>query len=240
MLPRRPARVDAPGPLRGLSVQILHCDNHLLVVYKPGGLPVQADVTADPDLLTLAKAWIAQEFHKPGAVWLGLVHRLDRPARGVVVLARTSKAAARLSLQFRERTTEKTYRVVVHGQPEPPSGELTHWLESDDRGSRVVAPGHGKEARLAYRTLSTQGDKTLLEIDLHSGRKHQIRVQMAAIGCPVLGDLRYGAPLPLPDRNIALLAYRLVLQHPTTAIRLTFVAPEPPGWPWQPHEPDRR
>jgi 23S rRNA pseudouridine1911/1915/1917 synthase len=229
----------APVPVDAGRVQILHCDNHLLVVYKPGGLPVQADVTADPDLLTLAKAWIAREFHKPGAVWLGLVHRLDRPARGVVVLARTSKAAARLSEQFRERTTGKTYRVVVHGRPAQPAGTLHDWLESDEKGSRRVAEGQGREAALDYRTLATHGGLTLLEVDLHTGRKHQIRVQLAAIGCPVLGDLRYGAPAPLPDRNIGLLAYRLELRHPTTAERLTFTAPEPPGWPWQPHEPSR-
>lgn len=225
--------VDARG------VQILHCDNHLLVVYKPGGLPVQADQTGDPDLLTLAKAWLAREFHKPGAVWLGLVHRLDRPARGVVVLARTSKAAARLSEQFRGRTTTKTYRVVVHGSPPAAQGTLEHDLESDERGSRVVPAGRGKAARLEYRTLETRNGMTLLEIDLHSGRKHQIRVQLATIGCPVLGDLRYGAPAPLADRNIALLAWRLALDHPTTGARLTFQAPPPPGWPWQPHEPLR-
>jgi 23S rRNA pseudouridine1911/1915/1917 synthase len=227
------ARVDAT------AVHILHCDNHLLVVYKPGGLPVQADITADPDLLTLAKAWIAQEFHKPGAVWLGLVHRLDRPARGVVVLARTSKAAARLSEQFRERTAVKTYRVIVHGQPPQLQATLQDWLQSDEKGSRRVAQGQGRECSLDYRTLASHGGLTLLEVDLHSGRKHQIRVQLSGIGCPVLGDLRYGAPAPLPDRNIALLAYRLVLKHPTTAEVLTFTAPEPPGWPWQPDEPTR-
>lgn len=226
-------------PTDAAGVQILHCDNHLLVVYKPGGLPVQADATGDPDLLTLAKAWIAREFHKPGAVWLGLVHRLDRPARGVVVLARTSKAAARLSEQFRQRTTAKTYRVVVHGRPPHTAGTLHDWLESDDKGSRRVAEGHGREASLEYRTVATHAGLTLLEVDLHSGRKHQIRVQLAGIGCPVLGDLRYGAAAPLPDRNIALLAYRLQLQHPTTGQRLTFTAPEPPGWPWQPDEPSR-
>lgn len=219
-------------------MQLLHSDNHLLVVYKPGGLPVQADATGDPDLLTVAKAWVAQQFAKPGAVWLGLVHRLDRPARGVVVLARTSKAAARLSVQFRERSTEKTYRVVVHGQPQGPE-LLEHWLESDERGARTVQAGQGKLARLTWRLLATRGDLSLLEIDLETGRKHQIRCQLAAIGCPVLGDLRYGAKAPLPDRNIALLAARLTLDHPTTRERLTFDAPEPPGWPWAPFEPGR-
>lgn len=227
-------------------MQVLYFDNHLLVTYKPGGLPVQADVTGDPDLLTLAKAWVGREFHKPGAVFLGLVHRLDRPARGLVVLARTSKAAARLTEQFRSRTVQKTYRVVVHGRPRQPEGLLQHWLQADDPlwsgtgGVRVVPPGHGKESSLGYRLLEERGPLSLLEVDLHTGRKHQIRAQLSAIGCPVLGDLRYGAPAPLADRNIALLAWRLQLDHPTTRERLTWTAPEPPGWPWAPHEPQRQ
>lgn len=224
-------------------MKVLHTDNHLLVVYKPGGVPVQADATGDPDLLTQAKAWLAAEFHKPGAVWLGLVHRLDRPARGVVVLARTSKAAARLSAQFAGRSTDKVYRVVVHGRPPQDQGTLEHALESDDRGSRVVAAGRGKPARLDYQLLEQKvvagQPLSLLEVRLHTGRKHQIRLQLSTIGCPVLGDLRYGAPAPLPDRNIALLAWRLGLEHPTTGERLGFESPLPPGWPWQPHEPGR-
>ncbi len=219
------------------ALQVLHTDNHLLVVYKPGGVPVQADASGDPDLLTMGKAWIAEQFAKPGAVYLGLVHRLDRPARGVVVFGRTSKAAARLSEQFRERGVEKVYRVVVCGQPRAATGTLTHWLESGENGTRVVPQGRGKLSTLDYRVLDRRGGLTLCEIDLHTGRKHQIRAQLAAIGCPVLGDLRYGAPAPLPDRCIALLAARLTLDHPTTKARLQFRAPEPPGWPWQPLEP---
>lgn len=215
-------------------MQVLYADNHLLVVYKPGGLPVQADASGDVDLLTLGKAWIKEQKQKPGDVYLGLVHRLDRPARGVVVLGRTSKAAARLSEQFRTHTVEKTYRVVVHGKPKLSSGTLRDWLDSDDRGSRIVAPGRGKESVLDYRVLQSQGALTELEIALHTGRKHQIRCQLANLGHPVLGDLRYGAGEPLPDKCIALLAYRLALTHPTTKERLVFVAPDVAGWPWQP------
>ena len=215
-------------------MHVLYADNHLLVVYKPGGLPVQADASGDEDLLTQGKAWIRKEKNKPGDVYLGLVHRLDRPARGVVVLGRTSKAAARLSLQFREHTLEKIYRVVVHGKPKPPSGTLRDWLESDERGSRIVVPGRGKESVLDYRLLESDGARSLLEVTLHTGRKHQIRCQLAALGHPVLGDLRYGAPQPLPDRCIALLAYRLTLTHPTTQERMTFLAPDVAGWPYDP------
>jgi len=217
-------------------MHVLHSDNHLLVVYKPGGIPVQADASGDPDLLTLAKAWIAQEFQKPGAVWLGLVHRLDRPARGVVALARTSKAAARLSAQFRERGPDKIYRVVVHGEPRLAAATLDHDLEVGEHGARVVAPGRGKASRLAYKTLEVCTGLALLEVRLETGRKHQIRAQLAAIGHPVLGDLRYGAPQPLPDRCIGLLAYELTLDHPTLGTRLTFRAPLPWGWPWLPLE----
>ncbi len=215
-------------------MQILYVDNHLLVVYKPAGLPVQADASGDIDLLTLAKAWIKKEYSKPGEVFVGLVHRLDRPARGVVVLARTSKAAARLSEQFRSRTTHKRYEVVVLGQPEPPAAELHDQLFSDERGTRVVSSGSASS--LHYRTLEHRGDRTWLEVDLHSGRKHQIRVQLASRGWPVLGDLSYGAKNPLQDQSIALLARRLDIDHPTRSERLSFVAPDPPGWPWQPNE----
>jgi 23S rRNA pseudouridine1911/1915/1917 synthase len=220
-------------------VHVLHCDNHVLAVYKPGGLPVQADASGDADLLNLAKAWVARAFDKPGAAWLGLVHRLDRPARGVVVLGRTSKGAARLSAQFRERSTRKTYRVVVVGRPPAPVGERCDWLLADERGARRVAEGEGQRASLAWQTLAERDGLSLLEVDLHTGRKHQIRVQLAGLGCPVLGDLRYGAPAALPDHNIALLAHRLEIDHPTRSERLQFVAPEPPGWPWRPHEPGR-
>lgn len=217
-------------------LNVLFADNHLLVVYKPGGVPVQEDITRDLDLLRMGKTWIAERFAKPGAVFLGLVHRLDRPARGVVVLGRTSKGASRLSAQFRERTVVKTYHVVVHGRPPAAEASLEHWLLSDEHGTRVTAAGQGQLARLDYRVMDTHGSLTLCEVALHTGRKHQIRVQFAAIGCPVVGDLRYGAPTPAPDRCISLLAKELSFDHPTTRERLTFRAPEPPGWPWRPDE----
>ncbi len=215
------------------DLQILFSDNHLLVVDKPAGLPVQADASGDPDLLSLAKLWVGHHFAKPGAVYLGLVHRLDRPARGVVVLARTSKAAARLSTQFRERTAHKVYAAIVLGRPHPAQAQCEDWLAPSEGSTRIAAQGVGQQARLEYRTLGQYGALSQLEIELETGRKHQIRVQLASRGWPIQGDLRYGAAVPLPDKGIALWAKSLTLDHPTLATRLTFDAPTPPGWPWQ-------
>jgi 23S rRNA pseudouridine1911/1915/1917 synthase len=226
-------------------MHVLHCDNHLIIAYKPAGVPVQADESGDLDLLSRARRWIEVEFHKPGKAFIGLVHRLDRPARGLVALARTSKGAARLSEQFRSRSVTKRYQAVVRGVPSQPQGELRDWLVSDDKGSRVVASGQGAESALLYRVAEVRQGCARLEIDLLTGRKHQIRVQLASRGWPILGDLRYGglavraggqAVEPLADRSIALLAWQLELDHPTRAERLSFEAPLPPGWPWAPDE----
>lgn len=217
-------------------MRVLHCDNHVLAVYKPAGLPVQADRSGDADLVRLAKAWVGAEFHKPGAVFVGLVHRLDRPARGVVVLGRTSKGAARLSAQFRDRTVRKTYEVVVIGRPQGSQGRMEDWLEASETRTRIVGAGHGQLAVLDWQLLAHRDGLSWLRIDLHSGRKHQIRVQLAARGLPVLGDLRYGAPSPLADRGIALLARRLEAEHPTSGQRCVWTADDPPGWPWRPDE----
>lgn len=222
--------------MQAQDLQILYCDNHLLVVNKPAGLPVQADASGDPDLLTLGKAWLAREFNKPGAVFLGLVHRLDRPARGVVALARTSKAAARLTQQFAGRTVQKRYQAVVRGNAIPDAAACRDWLlKQDGPSTRVVRQGTagGQLAELEFTVLGRQAGMAWLAIDLHSGRKHQIRVQLSSRGWPICGDLRYGASAPLADRSIALLAKSLGLHHPTRGDWLQFEAPDPPGWPWQ-------
>ncbi len=217
-------------------MHVLHCDNHVIVVYKPAGVPVQADDSGDLDLLSRTRRWIEVEFRKPGKAFVGLVHRLDRPARGLVAIARTSKGAARLSEQFRSRTVSKRYQAVVHGIPPQAQGELRDWLLSDEKGSRITKTGVGAEASLRYQVAAVRSGRALLDIDLLTGRKHQIRVQLASRGWPIVGDLRYGAALPLPDRSIALLAQRLSFDHPTAALRLSFEAPPPPGWPWVPDE----
>jgi len=214
---------------------VFYVDNHLLALYKPSGLLVQGDRTKDPSLMDLAKSWIKRRCAKPGAVFLGLVHRLDRPVAGVLLLCRTSKAARRVSEQFRESSTRKQYVAVVEGRIATASGTLTHSLVRMGSSSRVVSASlpESREARLSYEVLDTHGPRSLIKIELETGRHHQIRVQMAHVGCPILGDLRYGAPAPLPGRQIALLAQRLTIRHPTRNTPLTFVSPYPKGWPWQ-------
>lgn len=213
---------------------VLYADNHLLAVYKPSGLLVQGDRTGDVCLLDLAKLWIKVHYHKPGRVFLAMVHRLDRPVAGVILFARTSKAASRLSRQFRERTVDKQYLAVVHGRPSERSGQLLDHIERDNLVSRVVPvpTDSSQEARLRYTVMSTDSQKSLVKIFLDTGRRHQIRIQLAHAGHPVWGDLRYGAGMPLPGREIALLAHRLAVDHPTRSDRLAFTSPIPQGWPW--------
>jgi 23S rRNA pseudouridine1911/1915/1917 synthase len=209
-------------------------DNHLLVLYKPAGLLVQGDETGADNLLDLAKGWIQQRYHKPGRVFLGLVQRLDRPVAGVMVFARTSKAAARLSAQLRSRQTRKAYLAVVEGRLPSERGELRHHVERQGRLSRMVPQptASSREARLSYRVLAAADDRSLMEIELETGRKHQIRLQLALIGCPIMGDVRYGARAPLPSRPIALLAREIAFEHPTRREMLSFACPPPIGWPW--------
>jgi len=214
---------------------VFHEDNHLLALYKPAGLLVQPDRTNDPSLLELAKAWLKERYRKPGRVFLGLVHRLDRPVAGVMLFARTSKAAGRLSEQFRNAAAEKEYAAVVEGRLRQPAGRLIHCLERIAGGSsRIMDPPTPKsrEARLSFHVLDIKQDKTLVAISLETGRHHQIRAQFAHIGHPVLGDLRYGAGAPLPGKPIALCATRLSVLHPTLKTPIAFSAPYPAGWPW--------
>jgi len=213
-------------------LDVLFCDNHLLVVAKPACLPTVPDDSGDTSLLDLAKTWIAREFAKPGAVFLGVVHRLDRPVSGVVLFARTSKAADRLSAQFRERTVSKTYWGLVRGTPRAPAGEVEHWLWKDRQRNRVHIVEEGREAsRLAvtrYSVLERRKTGALLELTPRTGRAHQLRVACASLGTPLLGDLKYGADTALEDRSIALHARSLEVEHPTLHTRERWVA-EPPS-----------
>lgn len=214
------ARQGPPAPLR-----VLHEDNHLLVVHKPAGLPTQAGRAGEPCLLEQAREWVRERYHKPGRVYLGLVHRLDRPVAGVVVLARTSKAASRLSQQLRARTMSKIYRALVSGQPEPAEGTLVHHVALLPDGRPVLhdAPGPDrKEARLSYRVLR-RGAPSLVEVELGTGRKHQIRMQLARKGHPIVGDARYGSTVPFTAGAIALVAWRLEFTHPTQPERRVVV-----------------
>ena len=213
----------------------------MLVLYKPAGLIMQRGPDDKPNLVDLAKLWIKTRYRKPGRVFVGLVHRLDGPVAGVLALARTSKAAARLSAQFREGGITKSYLAVVQGRPPQTCGRLVHQLVRDGRMSRIAPPGsaEGQRAALSYRLIDRQEGKSLLEVTLETGRRHQIRAQLAALGCPVWGDRSYGAAQALPDGRIALLAARLMLTHPTRDLSMAFESPWPQGWPW-PAPPDER
>lgn len=213
---------------------ILYEDNHLLVVEKPTGLATQGVAEGTPSVVTRAKAYLKQKYNKPGQVYLGVVSRLDAFVSGVLVLARTSKAASRLTEQFRDGSVQKIYQALVEQPPSPPTGELSHWLLKNDQERRIeVVPPQTKNAqhaRLAYRTLGPRRRGTLVEVEPHTGRKHQIRVQLADFGCPILGDRKYGSREPFGDEAIALHAVRLTLDHPTTKQRLTIESPLPKSW----------
>jgi 23S rRNA pseudouridine1911/1915/1917 synthase len=210
-------------------MHVIYEDNHLLVVNKPPGLLVQGDQTGRDTLLGEARAWLKEKYAKPGQVFLGLVHRLDRMASGVVVLARTSKAAARLSEELRGHRPRKLYWALVAGEV-PLSGRWSDRIERDAFNSRLVAAPAGKEARLSYRRLMYEREVSLVEIALETGRHHQIRVQFAERGFPILGDRRYGSQHFFADDAIALHAREMVIRHPTLREEMHFVAEPPAVW----------
>ena len=199
-------------------------DNHLLIAEKPPNLLTQGDVTGDPCLLDEAKAYIKEKYQKPGDVYLGLVHRLDRPVGGLVALARTSKAASRLSGQLRTHSMQREYLAVVHGAEIAASGTCTDWLLDENGTVRVVPQGTpgAKEAVLSWRALAARNDTALLHIRLQTGRKHQIRVQLKNIGHPIVQDMRYGDDAP--GEPIALWGAVLTLTHPTKKETMTFLS----------------
>lgn len=217
------------------QLEILYEDNHLLGVLKPGGLLTQGDRTGDVTALEMAKRYVKNRYQKPGNVFLGLVHRIDRPVSGVLLLARTSKAASRLTREFHARRVEKTYLAVVVGEVGSAGGELVSWIERVRNRSRAVPrpSARAKKAVLVYRVLSRRGGLTLLELNPGTGRHHQIRVQLAGIGHPVAGDLKYGAGEPLADKTIALHAARLGVAHPTRDEPVFISAPPPMIEPWR-------
>ena len=199
-------------------------------MHKPSGLLVQGDRSGDETLLDQVKDWLKVEFNKPGNVYLGLVHRLDRPTSGVVMLARTSKAACRLSEQFRQGHPQKRYRCIVHGNGLPIKGEWTDSIDRVGHGSRIVSTG-GKQAQLTYKVLAEVNGQSLVEVRLLTGRHHQIRVQFAHRGFPVLGDQRYGSRQEFGKRSIALHAAELQIKHAIRTEILTICAPLPVTWP---------
>lgn len=219
------------------NVNIIFEDNHLLVVIKPQNIPVQLDESQDKDLLTMLKEYLVEKYNKPGNAYLGLVHRLDRPTGGVMVFAKTSKAAERLSEQIRTGVFEKTYLTVVKGEPRNKQARLTNYLKKDEKNNKVEIATQletgSKLAVLDYKTLQTEGDCSLVKVNLQTGRSHQIRVQMANIGCPVYGDMKYGKDTQKATTKMALWATDLKFNHPITKQRLSFrVYPPKQDKPW--------
>lgn len=215
---------------------ILYEDNHLLVVVKPVNVPSQADDSGDPDLLTILKEDIKARYQKPGNVYLGLVHRLDRPVGGVMVFAKTSKAASRLSEQIRTREFNKNYLAVVYGFPEGSNGRLRHYLWKNQSNNTVKAFNQprpeAKEAILEYEVTGRQDNLSLVRIHLTTGRAHQIRVQFAAISHPLYGDQKYGADLSRPGQQIALWSAEIRFKHPTRDEIIQFQSAPPTVYPW--------
>lgn len=218
--------------------RVLFEDGRLLVVDKPAGLATMGASAGEASLFTFAQRYIKVKYEKPGAVYLGVVSRLDLPVSGVVVFARNSKAAKRLNEQIQARTVRKIYRALVEGVLEPPEAECVDFICEDPKSRRLwipkaASPGYlrrlgAKEARLTYRRVESYAATTLVEVELETGRKHQIRLQLSKRGAPIVGDGKYGAH-PVPERGIGLHAARFELTHPTTGERLSFESP-PPGW----------
>jgi 23S rRNA pseudouridine1911/1915/1917 synthase len=225
--------VDSVSPGELPMLDVLYEDNHCLAVAKPAGVLTVGDQTGNASLLEMAKEYLKRKYRKPGNVFAGLVHRLDRPVSGVVLFARTSKAAARISEQFRQRTVRKVYRAIVEGNVPPVSGEFTDWLlkNRETNTTRSVAAGTAmaRHSRLRYRRVQSDAGLSLLEIEPETGRSHQIRVQLSVRGYPIYGDRKYGSKHSLPGA-IALHAWQLTFDHPTRREPVTVTAPNPANW----------
>ena len=217
-----------------MDIPILFEDNHLLLVEKPVNIPVQEDSSGDPDLLTLLKEDIKIRYEKPGNVYLGLVHRLDRPVGGAMVFAKTSKAASRLSDMVRRHAIERLYLTVVHGTPKQNKGQLVHFLYKDKKKNKVFVSNHpkAKKAILDYEVLESKNGFSLLAVKLQTGRSHQIRVQLSAIGHPIYGDQKYGQHLSKPGQQIALWAHTLSFEHPVRKEPVNVTSIPPKEYPW--------
>ena len=219
------------------NLQILHEDNHLIVVNKRVGDIVQGDKTGDKPLSEVVKEYIKDKYNKPGEVFLGVVHRLDRPTTGIVVFARTSKALTRMNELFSNRETQKTYWAVVKNKPSKSEDNLVHYIKRNEKNNTSKA--HIKEvpdskmASLDYKIIKELDNYFGLEIQLHTGRHHQIRAQLAAIGSPIKGDLKYGFDRSNPDGGIHLHARKLVFIHPVTKENITIIAPTPDEVIWK-------
>ena len=212
-------------------MEVVYEDNHLIIVAKRSGEIVHGDKTGDTPLSEIVKQYIKEKYAKPGAVFLGVVHRLDRPVSGLVVFARTSKALERLNRMFAEGKVRKTYWAITKNQPPKEEDTLVHWLRRNEKQNKSYAsesekPG-SKKAMLKYKVIVTSTNYTLLEVQLMTSRHHQIRCQLATIGCPIKGDLKYGAQRSNPDGSISLLARSIEFEHPVSHELIRAVAPLP-------------
>jgi 23S rRNA pseudouridine1911/1915/1917 synthase len=218
------------------NLQVLHEDNHLIVVNKRVGDIVQGDKTGDKPLVDVVKEYIKDRYNKPGEVFLGVVHRLDRPTTGIVVFARTSKALTRMNELFSQRETQKTYWAVVKNKPAKAADHLVHFLKRNEKNNTSKAHSkevpESKKASLDYTIIKSLDNYHVLEINLHTGRHHQIRAQLSAIGSPIKGDLKYGFDRSNPDGGIHLHARKLVFVHPVTKESLALLAPTPKDALW--------
>lgn len=219
------------------NLRVLYEDNHVIIVNKRAGDIVQGDKTGDKPLSEVVKSYLKNKYNKPGNVYLGVVHRLDRPTSGIILFAKTSKALPRLNKLFAEKKAQKTYWAIVKKPPPKLENTLIHWLKKNPKNNKSYAStteiANGKKAVLHYRTIKQLDNYTLLEINLDTGRHHQIRVQLAAIGSPIKGDLKYGFPRSNKDASISLHARRLEFEHPVSNEQIDILAPVPSGTVWE-------
>ena len=223
-----------------LEERILFEDNHLLVVNKLPSEIVQGDKTGDVCLLDDVKSYIKETYNKPGNVFAGLVHRIDRPVSGAVIFAKTSKALSRMTIKVKEREFSKTYLAIVKNKPPQEAGELSDYMiKNEAQNKSYIVSSNTKGAKLAqlrYRVIGSSDSYYLLEIELLTGRHHQIRAQLSHMGCPIKGDLKYGFPRSNPDASISLHAYKVKFEHPTLKTLIEVKAPKPTGMPWDAFE----
>jgi 23S rRNA pseudouridine1911/1915/1917 synthase len=216
---------------------VVYEDNHLLVVNKASGILVQGDITGDVPLVELCKLYVKKKYNKPGAVFLGVVHRIDRPVSGLVVLARTSKALERMNELFREKETKKTYWAIVERRPEKDSGTLMHWLLKDEKKNKTTAFSRetpkALRSELRYQIIGENSGQYLLQVNPVTGRPHQIRVQLASMNCPIVGDVKYGFTEANGDGSICLHARNLEFVHPVQKVPLSVEAPLPQTIYWE-------
>jgi 23S rRNA pseudouridine1911/1915/1917 synthase len=218
-------------------MQIFYEDNHLIAINKESGTLVQIDKTTDTSLETMVKEYIKEKYQKPGEVFLGVIHRIDRPVSGLVLMARTSKSLERMNKSFKDREVHKTYLAIVRNKPENTEGVLVHWLVKDPQKS--ITKAYNKEVKdslrseLSYKVLAELNGFYLLEVKPITGRTHQIRVQLASMNCPIVGDNKYGYPRANKDRSICLHAYKLEFTHPVTKEKMTLSASIPKDEFWQ-------